>query len=243
MKRLVTAALSAIMLISCVSRSSENESEIPQGDNVIKTEVANDPSSAPKKIAASTIIYREKLYNINSDIKSDLIIQSDGRVWCGFYMSEEGTIDKFNRLWTSDTEYTSNYQLEDDIWFDSVLTGNAKEAKMPFSNITELAALDDNELEELHSLIGGIDPFSARSIYTASEAAFDPDIIETEYSFIDLVIGSDICRAYEYTQSYKSMIQDETASEVIDLIHSRSYYSEWRNKCSEELLPRDLSEV
>ena len=243
MKRLVTAALSAIMLISCVSRSSESESEMPPSDqSVIETEVANNKSSAPKKFAESSIIYREKLYNINSDIKSDLIIQSDGRVWCGFYTNEEGTIDKFNRLWTSDAEYLSSYQLVDDLWLDSVLTETTEDNFMPFGDITELAALDDNELEELSSVIGSIDPYSASNVYTASEAAADPDIIDTEYNFIDLVIGSNICRAYEYTQSYRSMIQDEKAAAVIDLIHSKDYYSEWRKKCSEELLPREISE-
>jgi hypothetical protein len=243
MKRLVTAALSAIMLISCGTRSSEDESSTQQARmNVTEIEITNNTSSAPKKLTASTIIYREKLYNIYSDIKSDLIIQSDGRVWCGFYTNDEGSIDRFNRLWTDDKEYLSSYQLQDDLWLDTVLTETKKDDFMPFDDIIELAKLDDSELEKLTSLIGSIDPYSASSVYTASENAAAPDIIETEYSFIDMIIGSNICRAYEYTQSYQSMIQDETAAEVIDLIHGNDYYSEWREKCSENLLPRKDSQ-
>ncbi|SHM42829.1 hypothetical protein [Ruminococcus flavefaciens] len=244
MKRLVTAALSAIMLIGCVSRSSENESEIPQTEpSVTSTEAANNTSSAPKKLAASSIIYREKLYNINSDIISDLFIQSDGRVWCGFYMNEEGTIDKFNRLWTSDTSYSSDYQLADDLWLEAMLSEDKEDDFVLFNDISELAKLDESGLENISSIIGGTDPFSASSVYTASEAAADPDTPETEYSFIDLVIGKNVCRAYEYTQSYQSSIQDKKAADVIDIIHSQSFYDSWREKCSKKLLPRKNTEV
>jgi len=242
MKRLVTAALSAIMLIGCVSRSAEEESAGSQSQPSVTKTVASNTSSAPKKFAETTIIYREKLYNINSDIKSDLFIQSDGRVWCGFYMNEEGTIDRFNRLWTSETDYSSSYQLLDDLWLSSVLTETKEDDFMPFDDIRELAALDDTKLESISSIISSIDPYSASSVYTTPETAAAPDVIETSYSFIDFVIGSDICRAYEYTQSYESMIQDEKASDVIDFVHRQSFYSDWREKCSQNLLPREESE-
>ena len=175
MKRLVTAALSAIMLIGCVSRSSENESEIPQTEpSVTSTEAANNTSSAPKKLAASSIIYREKLYNINSDIISDLFIQSDGRVWCGFYMNEEGTIDRFNRLWTSETDYSSSYQLLDDLWLSSVLTETKEDDFMPFDDIRELAALDDTKVDNISSIIGGTDPFSVSALFSRGTQAACP---------------------------------------------------------------------
>ncbi len=242
MKRLVTAALSAIMLIGCVSRSSEDEQAETQTKPSVTKTVASDTSSAPKKFAESTIIYREKLYNINSDIKSDLFIQSDGRVWCGFYENEEGTIDRFNRLWTSDTKYSSSYQLQDDLWLSSVLTESTEDDFMPFDDIKELASLDENKLDNISSVIGSIDPFCASNVFTAPEAYAASDMIETEYNFIDFIIGSNICRAYEYTQLYESMIQDEKASEVIDFIHRQSFYSDWREKCRTNLVPREVSE-
>ena len=243
MKRLFTAALSAIMLIGCGSRSENSSAPIVETEqSVTEIENTNISSAAPKSSAASRIIYREKLYNIDSYTKSDLIIQSDGRVWCGFYMHNEGTIDKFNRLWTTEKDFETPYRLDDDVWLDSVLSETKDDDFMLFGDIFELDRLSDEQLDKISSLIEDTDPFSASNVFKAPEDSADPDVIETEYSFIDLIIGDKVCRAYEYTQLYSSMVQDENASEVIDLIHSYSFYDDWREKCSENITPYKKAE-
>ena len=196
MKRLFTAALSAIMLVGCGSRSENSSAPIAETEqSVTEIENTNISSAAPKSSAASKIIYREKLYNIDSYTKSDLIIQSDGRVWCGFYMHNEGTIDKFNRLWTTEKDFESPYRLDDDIWLDSVLSETKDDDFMLFGDIFELDRLSDEQLDKISSLIEKTDPFSASNVFKAPEDSADPDVIETEYSFIDLIIGDKVCRA------------------------------------------------
>ena len=100
MKRLTAAALSAILLAGCGSGktdSSDARSALPPLPKA--AELTTAQQTAETSSAESRIIYRERLYNTNSYTKSDLIVQSDGTVWCGFYMHNEGTIDRFNRLW------------------------------------------------------------------------------------------------------------------------------------------------
>ena len=65
----------------------------------------------------------------------------------------------------------------------------------------------------------------------------EPEVIETEYSFADLVVKNEIYRVYAYTQSYERTVQDDSANEAVKLVQASPLYAEWREKCAKELVP------
>ena len=238
MKRLTAAALSAILLADCGSGktdSSDARSALPPLPKA--AELTTAQQTAETSSAESRIIYRERLYNINSYTKSDLIVQSDGTVWCGFYMHNEGTIDRFNRLWLSDEEYSDLYELDDDKWLKSVLTETDEDDFMLVGDIVKLGTLGDDEIQKLNTLVSAADPLSACNIRKASAEEAEPEVIETEYSFADLVVKNEIYRVYAYTQSYERTVQDDSANEALKLVQASPLYAEWREKCAKELVP------
>ena len=238
MKRLTAAALSAILMAGCGSgktSSADTRSAIPPLPQ--PAELTTSRSSAETSSAESRIIYRERLYNTNSYTKSDLIIQSDGAVWCGFYMHNEGTIDRFNRLWTSEEEYTEHYQLDDDRWLASVLTEDTDDDFMLFGDYSKLGDLSSEDTQRLCSLAAEADPVSACNVSVASPDEAAPAELETEYNFVDLIVNNAPYRVYAYTQSYESKVQDTAAIEAMDLVQGSELYSQWREKCITELVP------
>lgn len=228
MRRLIFAVLSAVMLTGCAA-----------GEKGTSSSVASMPDAAVvtaeggKSSSQSQIIYRERLYNINSYTKSDLIIESDGKVWCGFYMHNEGSIDRFNRLRTSAEEYQNFYELDDDRWLASALTESKDDDFMLFGDMFDFEPLSGDELARLNGLVEGADICSTQNAKKASEDEPEPDVIEEEYDFIDLVKRDDIYRVYEYTQSFERTVEDNKANEAIELVHGCGFYSEWRAKCRE----------
>lgn len=238
MKRLTAAALSAILLSGCGSgkpSSTDTRSALPPLPKA--AELTTAQQTAETSSAESRIIYRERLYNINSYTKSNLIVQADGTVWCGFYMHNEGTIDRFNRLWTSDDEYTENYQLDDDRWLASVLTETKNDDFMLFGDYSKLGELSTEDTQRLVSLVAEADPVSACNVSVASPDEAAPAETETEYNFVDLIVNSAPYRVYAYTQSYESMVQDTAAEEAMKLVQSTDFYTQWREKCVNELIP------
>ena len=237
MKRLTAAALSAILLVGCGSGKTVSADErsaaapMPKAADLSSSRRSADPSSAE-----SRIIYRERLYNTDSSTKSNLIVQSDGTVWCGFYSKEEGTIDRFNRLWTSETDYENFFELDDDRWLKAILTETKDDDFLLFKDTEGFEALSGESLEKLNSLVESSDPFSACNVKTASEAEAAPAVLETEYSFVDLICSGEIYRVYEYTQSTEKIVQDDSASEAVELVHSCAFYNEWKELCREKLV-------
>ena len=232
MKQLTAALLSFILLSGCGASSVQSNKTAESATEIRKQKAAEQVISSN-----SGIIYRERLYNIDSYTKSNLIIQSNGSVWYGTYMHNEGQIDRFNHLWTSEEEYTENYRLDDDEWLAAVLTETKEDDFMLFGECEQITTLSESEISELTTLISETDPFSAVNFHSDSPDEAEPAEIQTEYNFIDLVIGGMICRAYANTQSYECMVQDQNAAEVIRLIHNSDFYGKWRDICKEKLIP------
>lgn len=236
MKRLTAAALSAILLAGCGSGTPSSADQRSAAPKPKASELTSSKRSADPSSAESRIIYRERLYNTDSNTKSNLIVQSDGTVWCGFYSKEEGSIDRFNRLWTSETDYENFYELADDKWLKSILTETKDDDFKLFKDTEGFEALSGESLEKLCSLVESSDPFSACNIRKASEAEAAPAVLETEYSFVDLICSGEIYRVYEYTQSTEKVVQDSDASAAVELVHSCAFYNEWKELCREKLV-------
>lgn len=237
MKRLVAAALATLMLVGCGSGDrSSDESHLPTEQSVTEIQNPSDSETTASSFSNSRIIYRERIYNINSYTKSDFFIESSGRVWCGFYMHNEGTIDKLNRLWTSDVDYSENYKLDDDIWLASVLSETKDDDFMLFGETYDFDSISGEKLSAISDNIAAADPFSACNV-TKSQEEVIHDYIEDEYIFIDLIIGDDVCRSYVNTQGYISSVQDGNANTAIENVHALPEYKQWRDLCTKYLVP------
>lgn len=237
MKRLTAAALATLMLMGCAAdtNSSDGSQEITTESvtEIINTALSENPASSSSQ---SRIIYRERIYNINSYTKSDFFIESDGRVWCGFYMHNEGNIDKHNRLWKDSDTFEENYQLDDDIWLAAYLSETRDDDFMLFGDTYDFDSLNDEKLSVISGHISNADPFSACNVQQTQEEAVH-DYVENEYIFIDLIIGDEMYRSYVNTQGYISTVQDKEANAAIEQVHSLPEYMQWRDLCTKYLLP------
>ena len=230
MKRLTAAALSFILMVGCGAKAAS-----PRLSEEQMTEVQRPRAPEPVIDSENSIIYRERIYN-GSDTKSDLMIQSNGSVWYGIYMRDEGRIDRFNHLWKNEDECIENYRLADDEWLAAMLSETKEDDFVLFGETEQIVTLPEESISSLYSLVSAADPFSASNFRTDSADEPEADDIQTEYHFIDLIIADKICRAYENTQGYESMVQDQNAAEVIQQIHESSYYSKWLEICKEKLI-------
>lgn len=236
MNRMAPAALSTLLLAGCGVGAKAPQTPQPPTKQSF-TDAVNPNISQSSKSPEDHIIYRKRLYHTDSYTKSDLIIEDSGRVWCGFYMHNEGDIDRFGRLWTSSDEYTDFFELDDDRWLKAVLSPDESDDFMLFGDTFELDSIEGEKLSQLSSLISDTDLFCAISAHTDPEDGEAPAELEKEYDFIDLIVDNEILRVYEYTQSYTLTAKDENASSAIELVHSCPFYKEWQDKCSELLVP------
>ena len=234
MKRLAAAAFATIMLLGCASNSKGTDSS---NNKLIQsvTEIENPSISHTTESSSddSRIIYRERIYNTDSYTKSDFFIESDGRVWCGFYMHNEGSIDELNRLWTKDGKYSENYQLDDDEWLAAVLSETKDDDFMLFGEIYDFESMSGEKLSALSENIAAVDTSSECDVQINENVTGT----EKEYVFTDMVIGGEICRCYVNTEGYVSIIQDEKANAAIEQVHSMPEYEQWRELCKKQLLP------
>ena len=233
MKRLAAAAFATIMLLGCASNSKGTDSS---NNKLIQsvTEIENPSISHTTESSSddSRIIYRERIYNTDSYTKSDFFIESDGRVWCGFYMHNEGSIDELNRLWTKDGKYSENYQLDDDEWLAAVLSETKDDDFMLFGEIYDFESMSGEKLSALSENIAAVDTSSECDVQINENVTGT----EKEYVFTDMVIGGEICRCYVNTEGYVSIIQDEKANAAIEQVHSMPEYEQWRELCKKQLL-------
>ena len=236
MKCMASAALSTLLLAGCGAGAKAPQTPQPPTKQHF-TEAVNPNTESGQKSNAGKIIYRERLYNTDSYTKSDLIIEDSGRVWCGFYMHNEGTIDRFDRLWTSDEEYSDFYELDDDRWLKSVLSESSDDDFMLFGDIFELGSIEGEDLSKLDTLVKESDPFCTISVHTEPDDSEVPEKLEKEYDFIDLIVDGEIFRVYEYTQSHTLTAKDDNASAAVEYVHSCAFYQDWRSKCTELLVP------
>ncbi|MBR6968423.1 MAG: hypothetical protein IKH78_07795 [Ruminococcus sp.] len=235
MKYMTLAALSTLLLAGCGAGATvPRDTQPPTNQSV--TEVVNPAASATEiKSPGSRVLYRERLYRPDSYTKSDLIIENDGRVWCGFYMHNEGLINESNRLCTKDGQCSGNYQLDDDRWLKAYISETAEDDFMLFGNTCELGILSETQLTRLRELTENADTGTAPDVKTASEAEDVPDM--QEYLFADIVTGGRIFRISETTRRYSSCSADKNASEALTLVRSGDFYVRWRELCSSEIKP------
>ena len=234
MKRLAAAAFATIMLLGCASCSEDTDNS---NNKLIQsvTEIENPSISHTTESSSddSRIIYRERIYNTDSYTKSDFFIESDGRVWCGFYMHNEGSIDELNRLWTKDGKYSENYQLDDDEWLAAVLSETKDDDFMLFGEIYDFESMSGEKLSALSENIAAVDTSSECDVQINENVTGT----EKEYVFTDMVIGGEICRCYVNTEGYVSTIQDDSANAAIEQVHAMPEYEQWRELCKKQLLP------
>ena len=236
MIRMTPAALSTLLLAGCGAGAKAPQTPQPPTKQSF-TDAVNPNISQNSKDTEEHIIYRERLYHTDSYTKSDLIIEDSGRVWCGFYMHNEGDIDRFCRLWTSGKEYTDFFELDDDRWLRAVLSPADSDDFMLFGDTFELGSIEGEQLSELSALIADTDLFCTVSAHTEPVNGEAPAELEKEYDFIDLIVDNEILRAYEYTQSHTLTAKDENASAAIELVHSCAFYKDWREKCNTLIVP------
>lgn len=232
MKRLTSAALSTLLLAGCGAGAKAPQTPQPPTKQSF-TEIVNSdiPSDTAEK---SSIIYRERLYSADSYTKSDLIIQSDGKVWCGFYMHNEGTIDQNGDLWTSDNECLTDYKLDDDRWLESQLSETSDDDFMLFGDTFDLAQLEGDDLSLLTESVSQCEPLST---YKETELSPGGGTDDGEVNTVDLIIGGKICRVYMSADAYTSHTQDPHGCAAVVLVHSSDYYERWRELCSQYLVP------
>ena len=235
MRFMTPAALSTLLLAGCVAGATvPRDTQPPTNQSV--TEIVNTAVPVTEiNNTGSCVLYRERLYRPDSYTKSDLVIENDGRVWCGFYMHNEGLIDSFNRLHTRDDKISESYQLDDDRWLNAYISETRDDDFMLFGDTYELGTLSEAQLSALRKLTENTDPCSTLTVKTIPESENAPEM--QEYLFADIVTGGRVCRTLEETQRYSSRLIDDNASEAVSSVRSEDFYKKWRELCASEIHP------
>lgn len=198
---------------------------------VMKTE----PPAVSPYTDASEILCKVRHYRNDSYTKSDLIVQADGRIWCGFYFQNEGTIGADNILRKSDgSEYEEIY-LMDDKWMDAYLTEDAEDDFMLFGEMFELGSLSDSDLEQLKKYISSVYADSEMKPYGSQDTQAE------DYYYCDITVKKDgdsvrvPVRADIGKYSIKS--SDSNAEKACKLVMNSSadYYKQWESLCGENM--------
>lgn len=243
------SACSLLLLTGCEAFSKNKEPDIEPIQSVYEIDTPAT-TAAPTTTSEEEdtfgdlthIIYRERIYDPDSYTKSNLVIQADGTVWYGFYMHNEGTIDKNNLMWDSDGNFSDKYELDDDRWLAAAVTKTKSDDFALFGDITALGKLPDDELEKLNELISKTDPGSSYDVWTPKTYNDLPEYDEPEYFFTDLVIWdedgtADICRAYIFTQWYEKTLDDQNALAAMELVRNTEFYDQWKEACAVKIKP------
>lgn len=250
MKRLAALAICSLLFTTGCSAFSKNKGpDVEPIQSVFEIDTpATTTSPAPTSPEEDSygevthVLYRERIYDPDSYTKSNLIVQADGTVWCGFYMHNEGTIDKNNLLWDSDGNFTDKYELDDDRWLAATVTRTKSDDFALFGDTTKLGKLSDDELAKLTEYISGTDTGSDYDVWTPKTFNDLPEYDEPEYFFTDLVIWdedgtADICRTYIFTQWYEKTLDDQNALSAMELVRNTEYYKQWKEICATKIKP------
>lgn len=233
MKRLAAAALTALMLTGCADDKQSDGSHDLTKQSATEIEITQETENTTGSSTKSRIIYRERIYNTDSYTKSDLLIEENGRIWCGFYMHNEGKIDQLNRLWKDNDTFEEDYKLDDDEWLAAYLSDTKDDDFMLFGDTYDLNSLSGESLSVLSDSISAVDTSSACDTQTIENVSST----EKEYVFTDLIIDGEICRSYVNTQGFVSVIQDKNANAAIEMVHALPEYKQWRELCVKNLVP------
>ena len=231
MRRLwgISAALLAVSVTSCALRETpkiQSGSEVENPHYVQQTAVTEHINESKR------IICKIRRYSPDSYVKSDMIFQADGRIYCGFYMQNEGDISDKNILKNSEGEEFAEFSLMDDKWLDACLSEDTADDFMLFGEVHELGHLPENELQKLIELISGI---NAESQHLSGSSSSDC------YYYTDFVAESggkyERIRAFSELPQYCDKINDENAELAHDMVMNGNadFFQEWEKLCIEHM--------
>ena len=235
--------LGAVMLLSVTSCTSPFVPKKTDGVEIINEhpdEPQNsnpfEPTTDPPAVSIYTeqepIICKIRRYHTGEMMKSDLIVQADGKVWCGFYEQNVGEIGTDNVLHKSDG-IEVDLVLMDDLWLDAFLTETAEDDFMLFGETFELGKLEPVMLAELINYAAGVSPDKA---YKGSVSA---DSAVTDYYYADVVSLKDDEKvrvpAMAQLGDKQLMTTDADAKKLIEKVMESQYYTDWEKLCDEKM--------
>ena len=245
MKRLMIAGTALILcLSSCAfnpfrpkvesgTEVANAHPEVPVNSSPVV--MTTEPPAVSPYTDASEIICKVRHYKTDSYTKSDLIVQADGRIWCGFYFQNEGTIGADNVLRKSDGSSYDNITLMDDKWLDAYVSESAEDDFMLFGEMFELGKLSDTDLNKLKKYIAATDDSKPM------KPLGNQDTEAKDYYYADITIEKNgkhkrlpvLAKLGKY--SVKST--DSNAEKACSLVMNRSadYYKQWEKLCEEKL--------
>ena len=227
-----SAAVLAVTMTSCAFSETP---KIQSGSSIENPEYV--PPSAVTENAEdideeSRIICKVRHYSPDSYVKSDMIFQADGRIYCGFYMQNEGEISAENVLNAPDGTEQADFRLMDDKWLDACINGNKSDNFALFGETYELGHLNEADTKQLCELISGIDADSGHIICGKSADGWYHTDFVTE--------GSDgyvRIRAFADLPQYSDVLDDENAQQAHDIVMNTEadFFQEWEKLCSEHM--------
>lgn len=179
------------------------------------------------------IICKIRHYKTDSIKKSDLIIQSNGMVWCGFYEQEEGKIGTDNILRKSDGTEITDITLIDDQWMDAFLTETAEDDFMLFGETIEMGQLEKETLDELVALSEKVSP---DKVYTGKASA-DSSVTDYYYTDVSALKGDERVRVPVMAKlgDSKLISTDTNAKKIAEIVMDSQVFDEWEKLCNEKL--------
>lgn len=246
MKRFVIAGAALLLCLASCKLSNpfrpkiesgtavdEPYNELPANNSpvVMKTE----PPAVSPYTNASEILCKIRHYRCGSYTKSDLIVQADGRIWCGFYYQNEGEIGADNILRKSDGSTYDEIVLMDDRWMDAYLSETAEDDFMLFGEMYELGTLSPADLEKLKKLVSSVDTSKK------CKPLGNKDTQAKDYYYADITVkkGGESVRMPVLAKlgRYSIKSTDSNADKAFSLVMAPSadYYKQWESLCDEKL--------
>lgn len=245
MKRLIIAGTALLMcLTSCsfnplrpkVQSVIEVDNDHPDTPvNSSPVPLTTEPPAVSPYTEAPEILCKVRHYRKGDCTKSDLFIQDDGRVWCGFYYQNEGEILPDNTLSKNNESSKSDVVLMDDKWMDAYLSETAEDDFMLFGDIYELGSLSEKQLDDLKKCISSVEADSG------VQASGTKDDNAADYFHTDITVKKDgrSVRMPVHAELGKYIIRskDKNAEKVHLMVTNRSayYFKQWESLCEEKL--------
>lgn len=227
-----SAAVLAIVMSSC---GSSETPKIQSGSAIENPDIVTSSAMAENAVhidEGKRIICKIRHYSPDSYVKSDMIFQADGRIYCGFYMQNEGNISGENVLKTSDGAELTDFSLMDDKWLDACINSDKNDDFMLFGEMYELGHLNETDTQKLCELISGIDADCSHTIGTqVSDGWYHTDFVtESDKGYVRI-------RAFADLPQYSDSIDDVNAQQAHEMVMNRDadYFKEWEKLCSEHM--------
>lgn len=242
MKRFVIAgAALLICLSSCSFRPKIESGTTTDEPYYVHTEehspvvMKTEPPAVSPYTNASEILCKVRYYNSESFTKSDLIVQADGRIWCGFYFQNEGVIGTDNVLRKSDGSSYEDIYLMDDKWMDAYLSETAEDDFMLFGEMQELGRLSDDDLNRLKKYLLDVDPSKP------NKPLGNKDDSAKIFYYADITVNENgkpvrlpvLAKLGRYSVKSTDSNAEKACSLIMD--SSKDHYKQWEALCQEKV--------